>query len=130
MSNFEPEPSRVVLVVEDEELLRSYVADLLRDAGFEVVEAKDAATALHLLETKPAIRVLFTDIQMPGPLDGMELACKVHKQWPRVLLLITSGNRKPSAADLPDYGHFLAKPFGANEVIEEISALMRQADAR
>jgi hypothetical protein len=83
--------------------LRMYAAGPLEDAGFEVVEAKNASDALNVMQTRPDVRVLFTDIHMPGALDCMELA---HEQWSRVLLLITSGNRRPSKADIPDHGRF------------------------
>jgi len=130
MSNVPTAPPSVVLVVEDEALLRLHAADLLEDAGFKVVEAENAADALQVMRTRPDVRVLFTDVQMPGPLDGMDLARKVHQHWPNVLLLITSGNMRPATADIPDHGHFLAKPYRAKEVIGEIDALAREAGVR
>jgi CheY-like chemotaxis protein len=107
MSVGTPEISSVVLVVEDDALLRLDAADQLEGAGFEVVEAANAAQALQVMKTRPDVRVLFTDVEMPGPLDGMELARKVHEQWPNVQLLITSGNKRPAKADIADHGHFL-----------------------
>jgi CheY-like chemotaxis protein len=107
-----------------------HAAGLLEDAGFEVIEAKNATDALWAMQARSDVRVLFTDVQMPGPLDGIDLARKVHEQWPRVLLLITSGNMKPAKADIPDHGHFLAKPYRAKDVLREIDLLAREAAAR
>ena len=118
----------VVLVVEDEELLRLCAANLLEDAGFEVVEAPDANAALKMMESRPEVRVLFTDIQMPGKLDGIELARKVHEQWPNVLLLVTSFALRPPKSEIADHGHFLAKPYTRNELLKEIDNLGREAD--
>jgi DNA-binding response OmpR family regulator len=107
-----------------------YAADVLQEAGFEVLEAGDAKEALRLMEVRPDIRILFTDIQMPGPLNGIELARKVHEQWPNVLLLITSGDQRPLESDIPDHGHFVAKPYGARQVVNEIGALAREEPQR
>ncbi len=120
----------VVLVVEDEELLRLCAANLLEQAGYEVVDAADADAALDIMARRPDVRVLFTDIQMPGGLDGMELANKVHEQWPHVLLLITSGARRPSTAEIADHGHFLPKPYTREQLLTEIDDLGREAGAR
>jgi two-component system, response regulator PdtaR len=97
-----PEP--LILVVEDEELLRLHAADLLEEHGFRVIEARNAAAALKMLETRDDVRLLFTDIQMPGTLDGMDLAREVYQRWPQVLLVITSGQKKPAEAEIPDHG--------------------------
>ena len=119
-----------VLVVEDEELLRLSAADLLEEAGFEVLQAADAEAALALIQGRPDVRVLFTDIGLPGKLDGMELAQKVHEQWPHVLLLVTSGQRRPSRAEIADDGRFLAKPYTGDQVLGEIASLQREAEGR
>src|SRR5450432_3185422 len=91
-----------ILVVEDDELLRMVAADMLAENGFGVVEAANADAALKLLETRDDVRLLFTDIQMPGSCDGMDLARQVHARWPRILLVITSGHIKPAQAEIPD----------------------------
>jgi len=92
----------VVLVVDDEELLRLHAADLLEEEGFEVIEAPNAEAALQVLASRPDVRLLFTDIHMPGPLDGMDLARRVHERWPHVLLVVTSGRGRPSDDEIPD----------------------------
>jgi CheY-like chemotaxis protein len=127
-TNLESTP--VVLLVEDEELLRAFAAWRLEGAGFEVVQAANAAEALELMNSRPDVDVLFTDVQMPGPLDGIGLARQIHEQRPNVLLLITSGNVRPGRGEIPDHGHFLAKPYRSQDVISEIDALAREAAAR
>jgi two-component system, response regulator PdtaR len=124
------DPAPVVLVAEDEELVRLYAADLLAAAGYKVIDVASAEAALAAMADQPDIRVLFTDIQMPGKLDGIELARKVHEQWPEVLLLITSGGRQPAKAEIADHGHFIAKPYLPNDVLNEIAAMDGEADAR
>jgi CheY-like chemotaxis protein len=99
-----------ILVVEDDALLRMHAAGLLEENGFGVVEAENADAALKLMETRDDVRLLFTDIQMPGSCDGMELARQVHARWPNVLLVITSGQIKPAQAEIPDDGRFVGKP--------------------
>jgi two-component system, response regulator PdtaR len=116
----------LVLVVEDEELLRVHAADLLEDHGFKVIEAENAANALKVLESRDDVRLLFTDIKMPGALDGMDLARQVHARWPHVLLVITSGHKQLSRAEIPDDGRFVAKPYRANELLGQMDDLMRK----
>jgi two-component system, response regulator PdtaR len=120
----------VILVVEDEEFLRFRAAGLLEEAGFEVLEAANADAALKIIEGRPDVRVLFTDIKMPGKLNGMELARKVHQQWPDVLLLLTSGGNWPCRGEIADGGRFLAKPYTGDEIMAEINELEREAEAR
>ena len=87
-----------ILVVEDETLIRLWAADLLEENGFSVLEAEDADAALKVLESRPDVKLLFTDVQMPGSLNGMELAREVHARWPHILLVITSGRERPTRA--------------------------------
>jgi CheY-like chemotaxis protein len=88
--------SKAILVVEDEALIRLWATDLLEENGFSVLEAKDADAALKILESRPDVKLLFTDVQMPGSLNGMELAREVHARWPHILLVITSGRERPT----------------------------------
>jgi DNA-binding NtrC family response regulator len=115
-----------ILVVEDDALLRMYAAGLLEENGFGAVEAENADAALKLLENRDDVRLLFTDIQMPGSCDGMDLARQVHARWPSVLLIITSGHIKPAQAEIPDDGRFVGKPYRANELLGEVNDLMRK----
>jgi CheY-like chemotaxis protein len=117
----------LILVVEDDALLRMVAADTLEEHGFGVVEAESADAALKLLETRDDVRLLFTDIQMPGSCDGMDLARQVHARWPNILLVITSGQIKPAEAEIPDHGHFIGKPYRANELLGEVNDMLRKA---
>jgi DNA-binding NtrC family response regulator len=105
-----PESQSTVLLVEDEPLIRLFVADLLEDSGFKVVEAANATEALVLLEAGLEINVLLTDVDMPNGSNGFELAHKVHESWPEAEILIMSGRRWPAQGDLPQGAAFLAKP--------------------
>jgi CheY-like chemotaxis protein len=116
-----------ILVVEDEALLRMYVVNLLEENGFGVVEAENADEALKLLEARDHVRLLFTDVRMPGSCDGMDLARKVHARWPHILLVITSGHVRPAQAEIPDDGRFLAKPYREKDLLAEVDDLMRKA---
>ena len=114
----------VVLVVDDEPLVRMLGADIMEDAGFGVVEAGDAAEALERLRDHPDVRVLFTDINMPGELDGLDLARMVQEQRPDIRLLIASGRVRPAPGELPAAGQFVAKPWNADEIVERIRRML------
>jgi CheY-like chemotaxis protein len=107
----------VVLVVEDEPLLRMMAVDLVEDAGFDAVEAASADEAVHILESRLDIRVVFTDIDMPGGQDGLKLALAIRDRWPPIEIIITSGKRMPLASDMPERGVFFAKPYKRDEVM-------------
>ena len=85
-----------VLVVEDEMILRMRAVDIVEDAGFNPVEAVNADQAISILESRSDISVLFTDIQMPGSIDGLKLAHAVHDRWPSIKIILVSGQVKPS----------------------------------
>jgi CheY-like chemotaxis protein len=116
-----------ILVVEDEALIRLWVADLLEEHGFSVLEAKNADAALEVLESRPDVKLLFTDVQMPGSLNGMELAHEVHARWPPILLVITSGRERPTGAEIPDDGRFVAKPYSGEELLGQVNHLMHKS---
>jgi CheY-like chemotaxis protein len=121
----------VVLLVEDELLVRITAADELEEAGFQVLEAANADVALKVLEAHSAeVQVLFTDVNMPGSMDGMELAEQVHVRWPHVLLLIASGYARPHPDEIPDHGRFIPKPYRAATLVRQISELMDPAEKR
>lgn len=114
---------QVVLVVEDDALIRMNAADMIRDMGFEVIEAADADEAISLLESTSKISVVFTDIQMPGSMDGLRLAAVVKKRWPPVALLVTSGQFRPKGGEMPENTHFLPKPYIVAELKTHLDAL-------
>lgn len=107
-------PKNIVsLIVEDEALLRMDIVDELRDRGFEVLEASDAI--LTLLDN-PALQVLFTDVDMPGTMDGLMLAAAVRDRWPPIQIIVASGHRNVALSDLPESSRFLGKPYSVDAV--------------
>ena len=113
----------VVLVVDDEPLIRMTAADMLADAGWPAIEAADAAEALEKLAAHPEVSVLFTDINMPGEMDGLDLARRVHELRPDVHLVITSGKMRPARDELPGEGRFIGKPYQERQFIALIEAV-------
>jgi len=115
-----------VLVVEDEPLLLMNIADELAEGGFDVVESPNADHALNQLGENPKIEVLFTDVDMPGSLDGLALSSIVHARWPHVRIIVTSGKFLAREAELPPGAIFIAKPYAAVELIEAINRPLRR----
>ena len=107
-----------VLVVEDQFSTRMVAADAISDTGLRVREAGDADEALQALDDFPDIGVLFTDIQMPGQMNGLDLAEQVHEDRPEVELIVTSGGTKMQDSELPDNGTFLSKPYHTSRLLE------------
>ncbi len=114
-----------VLVVEDEPLLRTFSADMLMDAGFDVVEAANADEALLVLEAADDINVVFTDVEMPGHIDGFALAQRIATRWPKIGVVITSGRRLPESALDPASQWFVSKPFKIAQVVDVIDAFVQ-----
>lgn len=106
----------VVLVVEDEALLLFSIADELRDLGFNVLEARNADEALARLETHDNIAVVFTDIDMPGSMDGLQLTALVDQRWPAMKVVVTSGKKLPDRSAMPARVQFLSKPYAIEQV--------------
>src|ERR1700750_1555087 len=113
-----------VLVVEDELVLRMRAADIVEDAGCFPVEAVNADEAMAILESRSDIALLFTDIQMPGSMDGLKLAHAVHSRWPDIGIILVSGHVKPSAAERPTDSRFFSKPLGDTQMIAELQAMV------
>ena len=115
-----------ILVAEDNGLLRLVASELLEDHGYTVVEADNAEEALKVMEKRTDVRLLFTDIQMPPGCDGLELAREVHNRWPKVHLVITSGQVQPSRAEIADHGRFIRKPYQAEDLLGQIDELINK----
>ena len=115
----------VVLIVEDDFLLRSDAMQMLEEAGFKVVEASNADQAILILEARPDINVMFTDIDMPGSIDGIKLAHAVRGRWPPIKIIATSGHFKINSRDLPAGGKFIPKPYNFKYVAEVIREVAR-----
>lgn len=101
----------VVLIVEDEPLLRMMAADLAEDAGFAVVEAANATVAIAILERRDDVCLVFTDIDMPGGMDGLRLAVHIRDRWPPVEIILTSGQARPAPHEMPARCMFFPKPY-------------------
>ncbi len=109
-----------VLIVEDEPLVRLGAVRAIEDAGFEVIEAANADEAIRILENRGDIRVVFTDVHMPGSIDGLKLAHAVRNRWPPIRIIVTSGHGPVSEQDLPDGGRFFAKPYDSTQITDTI----------
>jgi CheY-like chemotaxis protein len=118
-----PPPAPVVLVVEDEPLLRLFAAETIADAGFQVVEAANATEAVHILETRFDIRIVFTDIDMPHGVDGLELAASIRRRWPPIEIVITSGKPFPRGSQLPSRSVFHPKPYRQDQIVATLHRL-------
>lgn len=115
----------VVIIVEDEPLIRLMAADVLADAGYAVLEADSADQALTVLQAEAGqIDVLFTDVHMPGELDGLALAHHAMQHWPWIGQLITSGRAHPAINAMPLGSRFLPKPYRTGEIIEHLQQLV------
>lgn len=115
-------PDHPVLVVEDDPIVRMVAVDMLEEAGLTVLEAGSADVAWTILETTPEVWALFTDIDMPGSMDGLVLAGRVANRWPRIRLVVTSGRYGLRDRDIPDDGRFLLKPYQQAQLLEAIAA--------
>jgi CheY-like chemotaxis protein len=107
----------VILIVEDEYLVRMNAAAMMEEAGFDVLEAGNADEAIRLLESNPDISIVFTDIEMPGSMNGLKLAHAVTGRWPPIRIIATSGRFKVNDGDLPAGGRFLPKPYSAGQIL-------------
>jgi CheY-like chemotaxis protein len=105
-----------VLIVEDESLIRINAVEMIEQAGFEAIAASDADEAIRILESRNDIRAVFTDVHMPGSMDGIRLAGVVRNRWPPVALIVTSGQTKVPESDLPIGGRFLPKPYAPGQI--------------
>ncbi len=115
-----------LLIVEDEMLIRMIAVDALEEHGFAILEAGDAREALGILERSPEIALIFTDINMPGDIDGLDLAEEVARRWPDIEIIVTSGGVRLGSAQIPDSGKFLAKPYSMAHLIDLVQKQLAQ----
>lgn len=125
MTNGAPAEQTTVLVVEDEFLVRLDIAAYLRDTGLIVLEAANADEAIQVLEKRSDIRVVFTDINMPGSMDGLRLAEFVRNRWPPIKLIVASGLVSILETELPSNSRFIRKPYQGAQVADAIAELVR-----
>ncbi|MFS2154626.1 response regulator [Rhizobium sp. Rhizsp42] len=120
----------IVLVVDDEPLVRMLAVEVAQEAGFEVLEASNADEAVILLETVPGIRILMTDVDMPGSMDGLKLAAAVRDRWPPVEIIVVSGMQRPRIHELPERAIFFDKPYDIAKMVmqlQKMGAVAREA---
>jgi len=121
---YHPAVTPIVLIVEDEMLLRMRAVDMVEDAGFTSIEAVDADQAVAILESRSDIALLFTDIQMPGSMDGLRLAHAVHERWPPIKIILVSGQLELANIDIPANSRFFGKPLEAKNMIAEMQEMI------
>lgn len=114
----------VVLVVEDHPLIRLSALDLVSSGGFEGIGAQNADEAIAILEARPDIHLVFTDVEMPGTMDGIKLAHYIRRRWPEVRLIVASGKLIVEESQLPHGAKFFSKPYGDQSIIEEMTRML------
>jgi CheY-like chemotaxis protein len=118
----------VVLVVEDSELIRLSAVELVSAAGFEALEATNADEAIHILESRLDIRIVFTDVSMPGSMDGIRLAHYIRSRWPPLKLIVASGQSIIDESHLPAGARFFPKPYNGGMIVEAMESMLRGAN--
>jgi CheY-like chemotaxis protein len=101
--------------------------DIVRDAGFEAIEAANADEAIAIIKANPNIHVVFTDVQMPGTRDGLKLARFIKDRWPPIKIVATSGRLRVSENDLPEGSIFVPKPYTPAQIIRTLRELTDKA---
>lgn len=121
-----PAPPPTILIVEDDVLVRSLAAIYLRDCGFDVIEANSADEAIRVLQADVQVDLVFSDIQMPGSMDGFGLAQWVRRERPWLKVILTSGavSTAKEAGDLREHGPVIAKPYDHAELERHIRGLL------
>lgn len=120
-----PIGSKTILIVEDEALVRFDLVDFFTDAGWRVFDAQDADQAIPILDRHKEIRVVLTDVQMPGSMDGLKLAHYIRERFPPTVLFVVSGNVPLREEQLPAHTTFLAKPFDPHRLLRQIEGSTR-----
>ena len=118
-----------ILIVEDEVFIRMAAVDMVEHAGFEALEAPNADAAIGILERRPDIRLVFTDVDMPGTMDGLKLAHYIRHRWPPILLMVTSGKSVIEEKALPDGARFFSKPYAERIIANTMRKMLEVGDA-
>ena len=116
--------SPTILAVEDEVLIREYLMELLRDAGYEVAAASNANDAIAILESRSDIRLIITDINMPGSMDGLRLAAAVRGRWPPIKIIVVTSQARPRDDQMPRGSLFLSKPYDPKRLVAAVQHLL------
>jgi two-component system, response regulator PdtaR len=120
----------VILVVEDDLIIRMGALQLVLDAGFEAIEAGNADEAIRILEARPDIHLVFTDVGMPGTMDGIKLAHYIRNRWPPVKLIVASGQAVIDESHLPAGARFFSKPYREDTIVGAMTAMLSDAGDR
>jgi DNA-binding NtrC family response regulator len=113
----------IVLVVEDEPMLLLMAGTMVEDAGLQPLYANNADEAIAILEARTDIRIVFTDVDMPGSMDGIKLAAAVRNRWPPIRIIVVSGHPSAGLSKLPDGARFFAKPYDEQRIVETLTAM-------
>ena len=113
------------LVVEDEVLIRLDMVDCLEEAGFEVEAAATAGQAIRILERRKDIRLIFTDVDVPGSMDGLKLAAYVRDRWPPIKIIVTSGHVSVRPEQIPAGGRFFSKPYDRPQIAKAVRDMIQ-----
>ena len=113
----------IVLVVEDEPLLLLMAGTMVEDAGLQPLYAKNADEAVAILEARTDIRIVFTDVDMPGSMDGIKLAAAIRNRWPPISIIVVSGHKDVPLSELPEGARFFGKPYDEQSVVETLVAM-------
>jgi CheY-like chemotaxis protein len=120
----------VILIVEDNAVIRMGAIDLVVHAGYEALEATNADDAIRLLEARTDIVLVFTDVGMPGTMDGIKLAHHIRNRWPPVKLIVASGRSIVEQSRLPEGSHFFPKPYNDGTIVEQIRRMLSPIETR
>lgn len=119
----------LALVVDDDPMILMAAVEIVAEAGFNPLEAMTVEAAIAVLEQHSAeVRVLFTDVQMPGDRDGFSLARETASRWPHIQIVVASGLMKPGPGDLPEGATFISKPFSAEIVHERLREVLPEQE--
>lgn len=116
----------IILVVEDEPFVRMEIVSRLQDAGFDTLESGSASEAIDVLSSRLDIKIVFTDIEMPGTMDGLALSHFVRDRWPPTIIVVSSGRKRPGSAELPSDATFISKPHCTNEFAAVLKSVKGQ----
>jgi CheY-like chemotaxis protein len=120
--------SIVVIVVEDDPMVRMAAVGAFEDAGFEVLEGKNAAAAMLIFKAQGGrVQALFTDVEMPGEMNGLMLARQIHQDWPQISVMVASGQVDPGSGEMPSNSRFFKKPYNLEDVVAHIRARVPNA---
>jgi two-component system, response regulator PdtaR len=114
----------VVLVVEDSVIIRMGAVDLVQSAGYEALEASNADEAIRILESGADVDLVFTDVQMPGTMDGIKLSHYIRNRWPPVKLIVASGKAILEESNLPEGSRFFSKPYSNHAIADAMADLL------